>query len=25
MWQAEHVRAALQQYYPACDVSILGK
>lgn len=24
MWQAEHVRAALQQYYPACDVSILG-
>ncbi len=24
LWQAEHVRAALQQYYPACDVSILG-
>lgn len=24
MWQAEHVRAALQQYYPSCDVSILG-
>ena len=24
MWQAEYVRAALQQYYPACDVSILG-
>lgn len=24
MWQAEHVRAALQQYYPGCDVSILG-
>ncbi len=24
MWQAEFVRAALQQYYPACDVSILG-
>ncbi|RZT41321.1 hydroxymethylbilane synthase [Cupriavidus agavae] len=24
MWQAEHVRAALQQYYPACDVSIMG-
>ncbi len=24
MWQAEHVRAALQQYYPACHVSILG-
>lgn len=24
MWQAEHVRAALQQYYPQCDVSILG-
>lgn len=24
MWQAEHVRAALQQYYPACNVSILG-
>ena len=24
MWQAEHVRAALQQLYPSCDVSILG-
>ncbi len=24
MWQAEYVRAALQKYYPACDVSILG-
>lgn len=24
LWQAEHVRAALQKYYPACDVSILG-
>nr|WP_144829127.1 hydroxymethylbilane synthase [Cupriavidus gilardii] len=24
MWQAEHVRAALQQYYPACAVSIVG-
>ena len=24
MWQAEHVRAALQQLYPQCDVSILG-
>ena len=24
MWQAEHVRAALQQLYPDCDVSILG-
>ncbi len=24
LWQAEHVRAALQQYYPLCDVSILG-
>lgn len=24
LWQAEYVRAALQQYYPACDVSILG-
>lgn len=24
MWQAEHVRAALQQYYPSCVVSILG-
>jgi len=24
MWQAEHVRAALQQLYPRCDVSILG-
>lgn len=24
MWQAEHIRAALQQYYPGCDVSILG-
>ncbi|MBY4898096.1 hydroxymethylbilane synthase [Cupriavidus sp. AU9028] len=24
LWQAEHVRAALQQYYPECDVSILG-
>ncbi|WP_354682071.1 hydroxymethylbilane synthase [Cupriavidus necator] len=24
LWQAEHVRAALQQYYPSCDVSILG-
>lgn len=24
MWQAEHVRAALQQLYPRCAVSILG-
>ena len=24
MWQAEHVRAALQQLYPLCDVRILG-
>lgn len=24
MWQAEHVRAALQQLYPLCDVQILG-
>ncbi len=24
MWQAEYVRAALQKYYPACDVSILA-
>ncbi|CAJ0808189.1 MULTISPECIES: hydroxymethylbilane synthase [Ralstonia] len=24
LWQAEYVRAALQKYYPACDVSILG-
>ena len=24
MWQAEHVRAALQQLYPRCDVRILG-
>ena len=24
MWQAEHVRVALQQLYPQCDVSILG-
>ena len=24
MWQAEHVRAALQQLYPQCDVRILG-
>ena len=24
MWQAEYVRAALQQYYPACAVSIVG-
>jgi hydroxymethylbilane synthase len=24
MWQAEHVRAALQQLYPRCEVSILG-
>jgi hydroxymethylbilane synthase len=24
MWQAEHVRAALQQLYPRCQVSILG-
>ena len=24
MWQAEHVRAALQQLYPSCAVSILG-
>jgi hydroxymethylbilane synthase len=24
LWQAEHIRAALQQYYPSCDVSILG-
>ena len=24
MWQAEHVRAALQQLYPRCDVSVLG-
>lgn len=24
MWQAEHVRAALQQVYPRCAVSILG-
>ena len=24
MWQAEFVRAALQQLYPQCDVSILG-
>jgi hydroxymethylbilane synthase len=24
MWQAEHVRAALQQLYPRCEVSVLG-
>ena len=24
MWQAEHVRCALQKLYPACDVKILG-
>ena len=24
MWQAEHIRAALQQLYPQCDVRILG-
>ncbi|MFN0163683.1 MAG: hydroxymethylbilane synthase [Burkholderiales bacterium] len=24
MWQAEHVRAALQQLYPRCSVEILG-
>jgi hydroxymethylbilane synthase len=24
MWQAEHVRAALQQLYPRCEVTILG-
>ena len=24
MWQAEHVRAALQQLYPECEVRILG-
>ena len=24
MWQAEYVRAALQQLYPRCDVSIVG-
>ena len=24
LWQAEHVRAALQKLYPACDVQILG-
>ena len=24
MWQAEHVRAALQQLYPQCEVGILG-
>lgn len=24
LWQAEHVRAALQQLYPQCEVSVLG-
>ena len=24
MWQANHVRAALQQVYPRCEISILG-
>ena len=24
LWQAEHVRAALQQLYPRCDVRIRG-
>src|SRR5690349_13256885 len=24
LWQAEHVRAALQQLYPQCAVSVLG-
>ncbi len=24
MWQAHHVRAALQQVYPRCEISILG-
>ena len=24
LWQAEHVRAALQQLYPRCDVRVLG-
>jgi len=24
LWQAEHVRAALQQLYPRCEVSVMG-